>query len=125
MALTRILEPNEIPDLMSCPHCGAKVAADMEHGFVVRDIDAHYMITCPCGISTKICQTSEHLKKVWNSRRNKPYVMQKIEVGSDMMDKLIGKPQKPEDVASSFIKKQENDMEAAKEIKREAAKKAF
>ena len=66
-------------DFYQCAHCGRRNEYEQKEmdptrkGFKVQEVSGRYRIACPCGIMTKLCQTKEHLKVLWNSKANKPY----------------------------------------------------
>lgn len=72
--------------LSGCPHCGKGEASEPNgpDGWTLRAIGPHlksgFMIACACGIMTRICPTLGHLRVVWNSRRNKPWIEPEITV---------------------------------------------
>ncbi len=82
--------PAKAKDYLNCTHCGRSDATGTEEpGFkIVITANAGRYIPCPCGMITKLCQTAEELKVVWNSRPSKPYVPPVISVKSPKTTKV-------------------------------------
>jgi hypothetical protein len=66
-------------EYIQCAHCGRKQQkindSKQSDGFIVKRVKEgkFYMISCPCGIITKLCHEKYELQAVWNSRPKKPF----------------------------------------------------
>jgi len=72
-------------DFVQCAHCGNQQAKDILNldGFnLSENIGKSLMcrISCPCGVSTKLCETKSDLQEVWNSRPKKPFIKPVLKV---------------------------------------------